>query len=116
MTRPVAEGKSQVRAGSRRRFPPSGCYPGPDVGRSGSELLVPGWPVLLVGRFEFLRLFVGQFEAECVDGLGRWWGLVAPTIGAETSGLRKTHARAIWAMLTPRDSASFCTALITGSS
>ncbi len=43
---------------------------------------------------------------------GRWWGLVAPTFGAETSGLRRTHASAIWAMLTPRDSASLCTALI----
>ena len=33
------------------------------------QRLVPRRPVLLVGRFEFLHLFIGQFQAECVDCL-----------------------------------------------
>ena len=41
-------------------------------------------------------------------------GLGAPTIGADTSGLRRTQARATWAIGTPRASASCCTASMTG--
>jgi hypothetical protein len=47
---------------------------------------------------------------------GEWLGLLAATIGTETSRLRRTQATAIWAMLTPRACASFSTASITGSS
>ena len=35
----------------------------------GRSPLVPRRPVLLIGRFEFLHFFIGQFEVECSDCL-----------------------------------------------
>ena len=45
---------------------------GPDLGvrREGEGVgLVPRRPMLLVGRFEFLRFLIGQFQGECLHGL-----------------------------------------------
>jgi hypothetical protein len=43
-------------------------------------------------------------------------GLVAPTIGAATTGLSSTHASAIWAMEMPRSVEMRCTQLMMGRS
>jgi hypothetical protein len=70
--------------------------------------------VLVVRRLDGVDVAIGELNVERGDGFGEVVGLVAPTMGAETTGLRSTQARATWAIVTSPASASFCTASTTG--
>jgi len=69
-----------------------------------------------VRRFECMDFVVGEVQGQCCDRLRQVMGLVAPTMGAETTGCCSTQAKATWAMLAPRAWAMRWTALTTGSS
>jgi hypothetical protein len=58
-------------------------------------------------------LLVREDGVERGGGVGevvRWCGLVAPTMGAATTGLRSTQAIVTWAIEMPRAAAMACTA------
>lgn len=95
------QGGSVPHALSRRRKPAGGATKCPLRRQDG-----PRWTKMRQGSMRPLA----ELEAWVPTASTKWRGLVARTIGAETSQLRRTHASATLAMVTLRRSASVSTA------
>ena len=82
----------------------------PMSGRSPPVVVLRG--VRLLERRDLVRRSASRSRAATASC--RWWGLVAPTIGQDTTGLDSTQARATCAIGTPRASATCWIASTTG--